>query len=115
MQDKGRFDVAFECSAAAPAIRQAIAATRPLGLIVQVGVTGDVPVPVNLLVGKEIALAGTHRFHHEFAEAVEIINAGALAVGRIVTGVYPLEEAETAMEAAADRTRSVKVQISFDG
>jgi len=113
MEDKGRFDVTFECSAAAPAIRQAIAATRPLGLVVQVGVTGEVPVPVNLLVGKEIALAGTHRFHHEFAEAVEIINAGVLAVGRIVTGVYPLDAAEAAMHAAADRSRSVKVQISF--
>ena len=111
-EDKGRCDVTFECSAAAPAIRQAVDATRPLGLIVQVGVTGDAPVPVNLLVGKEITLAGTHRFHHEFAEAVGMINAGTLAVARIVTEVYPLEKAEAAMRTAADRSRSVKVQLS---
>src|SRR5690606_38937420 len=58
--DKGTFDVAFECSAAAPALRSAIAATRPQGTLVEVGVAGDITVPLNLIVGKEIALVGTH-------------------------------------------------------
>lgn len=113
MADKGHFDVTFECSAAAPAIRQAIAATRPMGTIVQVGMTGDVTLPLNLLVGKEIALAGTFRFHAAFAEAVALINARALPLGRMVTGTWPMEQADEAMAAAADRSRSVKVQLSF--
>ena len=115
MADKGQFDVTFECSAAAPAIRQAIAATRPLGTLVQVGVTGDLPLPVNLLVGKEIVLAGTFRFHAEFAEAVALLNTGALPVARMVTATFPLDRAAEAMAAAADRGRSVKVQLSFSG
>ncbi len=111
--DKGHFDVVFECSAAAPAVRTAIACVRPRGVIVQVGVTGDTPVPLNLIVSKEIALTGTHRFHAEFGEAVRLIDSGAIDVKPIITGTYPLENALAAFEAAGDRSRSVKVQLSF--
>jgi L-idonate 5-dehydrogenase len=113
LEDKGSFDVVFECSAAAPALKSAIAAVRPLGMIVQVGIAGDLPLPVNLLVGKEIALIGTHRFHGEFALAVTRINARTLALGSVVTHSFPLEEMQKAMEVAADRSRSVKVQLTF--
>lgn len=112
-QDKGVFDLAFECSAAAPALRSAISTVLPMGTIVQVGVTGDLPVPLNLIVGKEIALVGTHRFHDEFAEAVSLINGQSLPLGRIVTHTFPLDRIQDAMETAADRSRSVKVQVTF--
>jgi L-idonate 5-dehydrogenase len=111
--DKGRFDVTFECSAAAPAIRTALLCTRPQGTVVQVGVTGDVAIPLNLLVAKEIALTGTHRFHPEFAGAVALIDSGAVDVGPMITGSFPPDEALAAFEAAGDRTRAVKVQIAF--
>lgn len=111
--DKGYFDVVFECSAAGPALRSAIAATRPQGMIVQVGVTGDLPVPVNVLVSKELSLVGTHRFHGEFGEAVRAIDTGAIDVKPILTGSYPLERARDAFEIAGDRSRSVKVQLTF--
>ena len=110
---KGCFDVVFECSAAPVAIRNAIAAVRPQGTIIQVGVTGDVPVPLNLIVSKEIALLGTFRFDGEFAEAVRLIDSGAINVTPIITGTYPLEDALEAFEAAGDRSRSVKVHLSF--
>lgn len=113
--DKGYFHLAFECSAAAPAIRSAIATLRPRGTLVQVGVTGDVPVPMNALVAKEIRFQGTHRFHEEFAEAVAAITSGRIDVRPIITGCYPLERAAEAFAAAADRARSVKVHLSFDG
>lgn len=113
LADKGTFDLTFECSAAAPALRQAIAATRPMGTIIQVGVTGDTPIPLNMLVGKEIGLIGTHRFDKEFAAAVALINKDALPLDALVTDSFPLDEATEAMTAAADRSRSVKVQIVF--
>lgn len=113
LADKGAFDLAFECSAAAPALRSAIAAVRPLGMVVQVGVSGDLPLPVNVLVGKEIALIGTHRFHGEFAEAVALIKARRLPLAVVVTQSFPLEQAQRAMEVAADRSLSVKVQLTF--
>ncbi len=113
LADKGAFDIVFECSAAAPALRSAIAAVRPMGTIVQIGVTGDIPVPLNMLVGKEIKLVGTHRFHHEFAQAVAMINARALPLAPMISHSFPLAQAQQAFETAADRGKSVKVQILF--
>ncbi len=112
-QDKGYFDLVFECSAALAAVRSAIQSVRPLGTIVQVGVAGDLPVPINLVVGKEVELKGTHRFHAEFAEAVRLIDSHAIDVGPVITGSYPLERVGEAFEAATDRSRSVKVQLTF--
>jgi L-idonate 5-dehydrogenase len=84
-----------------------------MGTIIQVGVAGDLSVPINLIVGKEIALVGTHRFHDEFAEAVALINERSLPLGAIVTHAFPLDRIQDAMETAADRSRSVKVQVTF--
>lgn len=113
--DKGYFHLAFECSAAAPAIHGAIAALRPRGTLVQVGVVGDTPMPINALVAREIRVQGTHRFDTEFAEAVDAITSGRIDVRPIVTNRYPLEDAAEAFRAAADRTRSVKVHLTFAG
>lgn len=113
-EDKGHFHLAFECSAAAPAIKSAIAALRPRGVLVQVGVAGDTPMPINALVAKEIRVRGSHRFHEEFAEAVDAITSGRIDVRPIVTMRYPLEDAVEAFRTAADRSRSVKVHMTFE-
>lgn len=112
-EDKGSFDVVFECSAAEPAITTAISAVRPQGTILQVGVTGDLPLPINLIVAKEISFRGTHRFHPEYAEAVRLIDGGEIDVRPIITSSYPLEDAISAFDTAGDRERSVKVQLTF--
>lgn len=112
-QGKGHFDVAFECSAAGPAIASAIAALRPRGVLVQVGVAGDTAVPLNLLVGKEITHRGSFRFHEEFAEAVDAIATRKIDLRPMITATLPLDQIEQAMALASDRSRAVKVQISF--
>ncbi|MGO8101210.1 L-idonate 5-dehydrogenase [Rhizobium leguminosarum] len=110
---KGYFDLVFECSAAAPAIRGAIAAIRPRGTIVQVGVTGDVPIPLNAIVGKELQLHGTQRFHEEFGTAVELISSRKIDVRPIISHSLPLEEATAAFTLAGDRAAACKVQLTF--
>ncbi|KIX16443.1 L-idonate 5-dehydrogenase [Paracoccus sp. 228] len=112
-QGKGRVDLVFECSAAASAIRDAVACLRPLGALVQVGVAGPTPLPLNLMVGKEILFAGSHRFDTKFADAVGLIGTGAIDPRPIITATFPMSDAETAFRTAADRARSVKVQLSF--
>lgn len=112
-RDKGRFDLVFECSAAAPAIATALECLRPRGTMIQVGVAGPTPIPLNLLVGKEITYRGTQRFAAEFTEATRMISSGDIDVGPIITGSFPMDDAENAFAAAADRSRSVKVHLTF--
>ncbi len=110
-----QFDVVFECSAAAPAIATAIDVVRPRGTVVQVGVAGSLELPINAVVGKEINFKGTHRFHQEFAEAVQLIDQKKINVEPLLTQIFPLREAEAAFAQAGDRSGSMKVQLSFDG
>nr|CAD6425976.1 L-idonate 5-dehydrogenase [Rhizobium sp. Q54] len=112
-EEKGWFDVAFECSAAAPAIRTAVATVKPRGTIVQVGVTGDVAVPLNALVGKELHWIGTQRFDKEFAQAADLIGRREIDVRPIISHSFPISDAVAAFEQAGDRTAACKVQITF--
>ena len=113
-KDKGYFDVAFECSAAQAALEACIDTVRPQATIVQIGVTGNLSIPINKLVGKEISFIGAHRFHNEFSDAVELIDTNKINVSPIISHSYSLEEAIEAFEIASDRSRAVKVQLTFE-
>lgn len=112
-RDKGSFDVVFECSAAGPALISAFQSVKPRGTIVQVGVTGEVAIPLNMLVGKEIVWRGSQRFHEEFARAVELIGRRAIDVRPILSHTFPIDEALAAFRQAGDRSAACKVQIAF--
>jgi L-idonate 5-dehydrogenase len=111
--DKGAFNIAFECSAAPAAMRGAFTVVRPMGRIVQVGVTGDLPIPLNVLVGKEIHLVGSFRFHTEYGLAARLIRDRRIDVRPLITSTHPIDDAVAAFELAGDRSRAMKVQISF--
>ena len=113
VEDRGYFDVAFECSAATEAIRSSLEAVRPCGIIVQIGVAGSTEIPVNLLVGKEINLIGSHRFHGEFAEAARMIDEDIINVRPIITHNFALDQVSKALDVAGDCAVSAKVQIRF--
>jgi L-idonate 5-dehydrogenase len=112
-QDKGQFDLAFECSGNPRALAQAIACVRPRGSIVQVGVGGAFEVPMNAVVAKELRLAGTFRFHEEFAQAAGLIARREIDLRPLITATRPLAEAEAAFALAADRRAAMKVQLDF--
>jgi L-idonate 5-dehydrogenase len=114
-RDKGQFDVVLECSANPHAIAQAISLARPQATIVQLGVGGLTPLPLNLIVGKELRFVGTHRFDTEFAEAVRMIGAGEIDLMPMLTQVMPAADAARAFDMAGDRARAVKVQLDFTG
>lgn len=111
---KGHFDVLFECSGVAVALSGAIAVMRPGGVIMQLGLGGDMSLPVQAMTAKELELRGSFRFHAEFFTAVRLMQAGRLNVKPLVTQTFPLEQAVEAFEMASDRTKSIKTQIAFD-
>lgn len=112
--DKGQFDVVFEASGSEAALRNAIAVVRAGGVIVSVGTGADVSIPLAQLVGKEVELRGTFRFHEEFATAVKFLNDGLVDGRPVITGVRPLAQALDAFALAQDKSQSIKVQIAFD-
>jgi len=111
--NKGYFDVVFECTGVSAVLRQAFPVIRPRGTIVQVGVTLGADIPVNALVGKEIRLVGSHRFHHEYAVAASLIREQRIDVRPVITKTLPMEKIAEAFEIARDRSTQMKVQLSF--
>jgi L-idonate 5-dehydrogenase len=111
--DKGTFDVMFEASGNEAALRGGLDVVRPGGVIVQLGLGGEMKLPINALVAREIELRGTFRFHLEFALAVHLIGAGLVNVKPLISATLPLDQAVEAFELAMDRSQSMKVQIAF--
>ncbi|MDJ1160119.1 L-idonate 5-dehydrogenase [Chelatococcus sp. SYSU_G07232] len=113
--DKGFFDVAFEATGAPSALASLFRVVRPGGRIVQLGMMppGEVPVPVNQLMAREIDLVGAFRFHEEFATAVDLLAKGLVDVGPILSAELPVSRADEAFALAADRRRSLKVHLHF--
>ncbi len=111
--DKGHFDVVFEASGSGAALASAIHAARPGAVIVQLGLGGDVGLPLSALVAKEVSLRGTFRFHEEFALAVDVLARGAIDPTPLLTATMPVAEAVAAFELAADKSRAMKVQLAF--
>lgn len=113
-KDKGHFDILFEASGNEQALRAALETLRPGAVIVQVGLGGDINFPANLLVGKELEWRGAFRFHEEFALAVALMNQGLVDVKPLISATYPFEKSVEAFEIAGDRSKMMKVQLSFD-
>ncbi len=108
------FDVAFEVSGTAAGLASAIGAVRRGGVVVQVGNLpgGQIPVPANAVMAKEIDLRGSFRFGTEFFTAVELIADGSVDVLSLVTAQRPLSVAPDAVRLALDRSQSVKVVLT---
>jgi L-idonate 5-dehydrogenase len=110
---KGSFDVMLECSGNGLALRAGLEVMRPRGTVVQLGLGGDVSIPQNMVVAKELSICGSFRFHAEFALAVRLINEGRVDLRPMVTAAFPLSQARQAFELASDRTKSMKVLLDF--
>jgi len=80
--NKGYFDTMFECSGNELALRAGLEFLRPCGIVIQVGLGGEVALPQNMVVAKEIEIRGSFRFHEEFALAVDLINRGRVDLKR---------------------------------
>jgi L-idonate 5-dehydrogenase len=108
------FDVAFEVSGTAAGLASAIGIVRRGGVVVQIGNLpgGQIAVPANAVMAKEIDLRGSFRFGPEFMTAVELISDGSIDVLTLVTAERPLAGAPEAMRLALDRSQSVKVVLT---
>lgn len=110
----GTYDICFEASGTASGLASAIGSTSRGGTVVLIGNLpgGEIPVPANAVMAKELDLRGTFRFGQEFAEAVRLIGEGAIDVQALITARMPLSEASSAFSLALDRSKSIKVMLT---
>jgi L-idonate 5-dehydrogenase len=111
--EKGYFDVLYECTGVAAALAGGIAALRPRGVILQLGLGGDMSLPMMAITAKELDLRGSFRFHAEFATGVGLMQKGLIDTKPLITLTVGLAQAETAFRLASDRTQAMKTQIEF--
>ena len=79
----------------------------------QLGLGGDMSVPMMQIIAKELDLRGTFRFHEEFATAVQLMGSGMLDVKPLISHTLPFTEAEGALNLANDRSQTMKAQLIF--
>jgi len=111
--NKGVFDLMFEASGNDRALRSGLDVVAPRGVIVSIGLGGDSALPLNELVGKELELRGTFRFHEEFAVAVRFLNEGLIDGRPVISHVLHFDDAIQAFDLASDKSQAMKVQINF--
>lgn len=111
--NKGTFDVLYECSGAAPALTAGIHAMRPRGTVIQLGLGGDMTLPVQVMTAKELSFKGSFRFHEEFFTGVSLMQKRLIDVKPLITHTLGIDDAVAAFEIASDRTRAMKAQIAF--
>ena len=95
------------------ALSGGIAALRPRGVALQLGLGGDMSVQMMQVTAKEIDLRGSFRFHEEFATAVLLMRTGRIDVEPLITHTLPLDQSEQAFRLASDRSQAMKAQIAF--
>lgn len=112
-EGKGYFDVLYECSGAQAALVAGIQALRPRGVIVQLGLGGEMTLPIMAITARELDLRGSFRFHEEFETAIRLMQGGLIDVKPLITHTLPLADALKAFEIASDKGQSMKTQIAF--
>ncbi|MFS2223891.1 L-idonate 5-dehydrogenase [Pantoea sp. B65] len=113
-ENGGYFDICFEASGAAAAIASTVGFTRPKGRIVQLGMgAASTEFPLGPLLVKEIELAGSFRFIHEFETAVRWLESGRINPLPLLSAEFPQQQLVEALETASDKNLAAKVQLVF--
>ena len=111
---KGSFDVAIECSGSASGINDAIKSLKPKGTLVQLGLGGDILMPLVAVTTKELNIKGSFRFHSEFELAVKMMQKKLIDVNSLITHKIPFENAKKGFSIALDeKENSMKVHLKF--
>jgi (R,R)-butanediol dehydrogenase / meso-butanediol dehydrogenase / diacetyl reductase len=97
------FDLAFDCAGAEGSIGKLASLIRPGGVVTAVALHhAPDALDVNLLVGREVTVTGTHVFDDEMPEALALLAARGPAFAPVVDRVVGLAELPALVEAAAD-------------
>ncbi len=103
-------DVLIECSGNQTALLEGIRSLRPAGRAVAVGMSPgeEVSVPMSFIQNREITLTGIFRYANTYEDAIALVAAGRIDLKSIITGYYPLQETEKALQATRSDPANIK-------
>lgn len=91
-------DAFIDASGVAQAVRAGIFAVRPAGRVILVGLgNDDLELPVSYIQNREIWLSGVFRYANTWPLAIDLVASGRVDLDVLVTGRFPLAEAEAAL------------------
>ncbi|MCL4158594.1 UNVERIFIED_CONTAM: hypothetical protein GTU68_062721 [Idotea baltica] len=108
-------DVVLECSGAGPAYKTALAAIRPGGCLVLVGMPVD-PVPFDIVSAqaKEIRIETVFRYANIYDRAINLIASGKVDLKPLISETFAFENSVKAFDRAVEaRPTDVKIQIKL--
>jgi L-iditol 2-dehydrogenase len=114
LEDSGlEVDALIECSGHPASLKAGIAALRPAGTAVLVGMGPEEEgvVPLSLIQNHELWLTGTFRYANTYPRAIALVANGRVDLEAIITGHFALDEAEAALRAGRDDPTAVKVMV----
>lgn len=106
-------DVVLECSGAGPAYSTALAAIRPGGCLVFVGMPVD-PVPFDIVSAqaKEIRMETVFRYANIYDRAINLIASGKVDLKPLISETFDFNDSVEAFDRAVEaRPTDVKIQI----
>lgn len=105
-------DIAFECAGVNEAVEDAIAAVRPGGRVILVGIPDDDRTSFSASVArrKGLTIKLSRRMKHTYPRAIRLVESGVVDVRSLVTHRFPLERAAEAF-AVAQRREGLKVIV----
>lgn len=93
-------DAFIDASGVAAAVQTGIRAVRPGGRAILVGMGNDsVELPVSFIQNREIWLSGVFRYANTWPLGIKLVETGAVDLDVLVTGRFPLADAEEALNA----------------
>jgi L-iditol 2-dehydrogenase len=105
-------DVAFECAGDPQTVEAAVAAVKPGGRVVIVGIPCDDRTAFTASVSrrKDLTIRVIHRMKHTYPRCIHLVKAGKVNVRSLVTHCFPLSEVARAFYSAGKR-EGIKVIV----
>lgn len=110
-------DLAIDTAGSEFTVRQAIMAAAKGSTIVLVGYsrTGEMNIPTDFILNKELTLKSVFRYRHIYPIAIEAVASGKVNLKGIVSNIFPLSDIQNAMdESIRNKADIVKSVIKID-
>ena len=113
LDELGPYDAFIECTGAQGVAAAGLAALRPAGFAILVGMSAsdELTLPLSLLQTRELMITGSFRYANTYPAAISLAASGAINLDELVDAVFTLDRAEEALKATRGNPALIKVVV----